>query len=146
MQKEWWKRRELSIYPGDVIDYKDGMTCVIGWWKLLTMKAFMKVCPNTKKWPSYFFMNSVKVEQNIYCGGGTIVNIWVNSLLGNGMIMEKTSQYHCLKSVCIRSYSGPYFPAFGLNIERYGVSLFIRTRITLNTDTFYTVYMAKCFY
>ena len=49
MQKEWWKRRELGIYPGDAIDYKDGMTCVIGWWKLLTMKAFMKVCPNTKK-------------------------------------------------------------------------------------------------
>ena len=27
--------------------------------------------------------------------------------------------YHCLKSVCIRSYSGPYFPAFRLNKERY---------------------------
>ena len=24
-------------------------------------------------------------------------------------------QYHCVKSVPIRSYSGPYFPAFGLN-------------------------------
>ena len=32
---------------------------------------------------------------------------------------------HCLKSVLIRSYSGPYFPAFGLNAERYGVSLCI---------------------
>ena len=30
---------------------------------------------------------------------------------------------HCVKSVHIRSYSGPYFPAFGLNMERYGVSL-----------------------
>ena len=29
--------------------------------------------------------------------------------------------YHCLKSVRIRSYFGPYFPAFGLNTERYGV-------------------------
>ena len=28
---------------------------------------------------------------------------------------------HCVKSVRIRSYSGPYFPAFGLNTERYGV-------------------------
>ena len=26
---------------------------------------------------------------------------------------------HCVKSVCIRCYSGPYFPAFGLNKERY---------------------------
>ena len=30
---------------------------------------------------------------------------------------------HYVKSVRIRSYSGPYFPAFGLNTERYGVSL-----------------------
>ena len=26
---------------------------------------------------------------------------------------------HCVKSVRIRSYSGPHFPAFGLNAERY---------------------------
>ena len=39
-------------------------------------------------------------------------------------------------------FSGPYFPAFGLNKERYGVSLRIqseygkiRTRRTPNTDT-----------
>ena len=29
---------------------------------------------------------------------------------------------HCLKSVQIRSFSGPYFPAFGPNTKRYGVS------------------------
>ena len=28
---------------------------------------------------------------------------------------------HCIKSIRIRSYSGPYFPAFGLNTERYSV-------------------------
>ena len=40
----------------------------------------------------------------------------------------------------------PHFPAFGLNTERYGVSLRIQsecweiwTRITPNTDTFYAV-------
>ena len=51
---------------------------------------------------------------------------------------------HFLKSVRIRSYFGPYFPAFGLNTERYGESLRIqcecgnmRTGITPNTDTFY---------
>ena len=26
----------------------------------------------------------------------------------------------CVKSVCIRSYSGPHFPAFGLNNSEYG--------------------------
>ena len=53
---------------------------------------------------------------------------------------------HCLESVRIRSYSGPYFPAFRLNTERYSVSLRIqskygkiRTRITPNTDAFYAV-------
>ena len=52
----------------------------------------------------------------------------------------------CVKSVRIRSYSGPYFPAFGLKMERYGVSRRsqfecgkIRTRITPNTDTLHAV-------
>ena len=51
-----------------------------------------------------------------------------------------------MKSVRIRSYSGPHFPVFGLNVERYSVSLRIQsecgkmqTRITPNTDTFYVV-------
>ena len=50
---------------------------------------------------------------------------------------------HCLRRVRIRSYSGLYFPSFGLNTEKYIVSLRIqaeygkiRTTITLNTDTF----------
>ena len=53
---------------------------------------------------------------------------------------------HCVKSVYIGSYFGPHFAAFGLNTERYGVSLRIqpecgkmRTRIISNTDTFYAV-------
>ena len=56
--------------------------------------------------------------------------------------------FHCVKSVRIRSFSGPYFPAFGLNTEIYGVNLpiqsecgKIRTRKTPNTDTFYVVYL-----
>ena len=46
----------------------------------------------------------------------------------------------------IRSYSGPHFPAFGLNTEGFFVSLRIqsecgkmRARITPNTDTFHAV-------
>ena len=56
---------------------------------------------------------------------------------------------HCLKSVRIRSYSGLHFPAFGLNMERYGVSEEfhgiqsecgkIWTRITANTNAFHAV-------
>ena len=33
---------------------------------------------------------------------------------------------HCVKSVCIRSFSGPYFPTFGLNTERYGCGVSLR--------------------
>ena len=54
--------------------------------------------------------------------------------------------YHCVKRVCIQSHSGPYFSAFGLNTDRYGVSLRIQsecgkmwTRITPNMDTFHAV-------
>ena len=34
-------------------------------------------------------------------------------------------QYVChrVKSVCIQSYSGPYFPVLGQNTERYSVCL-----------------------
>ena len=52
----------------------------------------------------------------------------------------------CMKSVRTRIYSGPYFPAFELNTDRYSVSLRIQlkcgkipTRITPNTDIFYAV-------
>ena len=51
-----------------------------------------------------------------------------------------------VKRVRIRSYSGPYFPALGLNTERYPISLRIQsecgkiqTRMTSNTDTFHVV-------
>ena len=45
--------------------------------------------------------------------------------------------FHCVKSIRIWSYSGPHFPAFGLNTERYGVSR--RARITPNTCTIHAV-------
>ena len=38
----------------------------------------------------------------------------------------QTNEWHCVKSVRIRSYSGPYFLAFGLNTDRYSVRLRIR--------------------
>ena len=49
---------------------------------------------------------------------------------------------HYVKGVRIRSFSGAYFPAYGLNTERYGVSLRIQSKCgniqttkTPNTDT-----------
>ena len=53
-----------------------------------------------------------------------------------------------VKSVRIRSFAGPYFPAFGLNTARYEVSRPIQsecrkiwTRKTPNKDTFHAVLM-----
>ena len=50
------------------------------------------------------------------------------------------------KKVRIRSFSGPHFPAFGLNMERYSISLRIHFKCgkiliweTANTDTLHAV-------
>ena len=55
--------------------------------------------------------------------------------------------FNCIKCVRIRSYSDPYFPAFGLNMERYSVSSRIqskfgktKTRVTPNTNTFHAMF------
>ena len=57
-----------------------------------------------------------------------------------------SKHFHCVKSVRIWSFSGPYFPVFRLNKDRYGVSLRIpsecgkiRTKKFPNTDTFHVV-------
>ena len=53
-----------------------------------------------------------------------------------------------MKSVRIRCFSGPFFPRFGLNKDKYGVSLRIQskcekiwTRSAPNKDAFYAL---KC--
>ena len=55
---------------------------------------------------------------------------------------------HLVKSIRIWSFSDLYFPAFGLNTERYSVFLpiqsecgKIRTRKTPNTDAFHKVHI-----
>ena len=70
----------------------------------------------------------------------------LNRFCRTKIFLADDEREHSVKSVCIRSYSGPHFPAFGLNTERYGVSLRIQskcrkmwTRITPNRDAFYTV-------
>ena len=53
---------------------------------------------------------------------------------------------HCMKSVRIQSYSGSYFPAFGLNtVHIQSECGKILTRITPNTDTFYAVVESQNF-
>ena len=42
------------------------------------------------------------------------------------VICDYLCYYHCVKVVCIRSFSGVYFPVFGLNTEIYPVNLCIQ--------------------
>ena len=69
------------------------------------------------------------------CCGGFFLLLFVLSICN--ILNEKRYKFHCVKSVRIRSYSGPYIPAFGLSIQSECGK--IRTRITPNTDTFYAV-------
>ena len=49
-------------------------------------------------------------------------------------ILNKFFSNHNVKSIRIRSYSGPYFPTFGLNTERFNylfIYLFIHLSIYL---------------
>ena len=101
-------------------------------WRLFQIEMIVKVCNFTKKvfWSLGNFLSKMEL----------LAKIFGKSFRGS----------HCVKSVRIQSYSGPYFPAFGLNTERYSerysVSLRIQSecekiqaRITPNTDTFYAV-------
>ena len=54
------------------------------------------------------------------------------------LVIAKLRVYHCVKSVRIQIYSGPYFPKFGINRERYPFRIQsecgeIRAIITPNT-------------
>ena len=73
----------------------------------------------------------------------------VSTKLLEGTVLKQNdtdSTKYCVKRVRVRSFSGPYFPAFGLNTEIHSVSLRIHSkygkiqiRKTPNTDTFHAV-------
>ena len=46
---------------------------------------------------------------------------------------DKNSTLHCVKSVLIRRFSGPYFPAFGLNTDTFHIVLFVFIRRSEST-------------
>ena len=125
---------------------QSGTTCHIK----VCQSAYYKICHfhykrghiYNKIWCS--FTKSMLLLENVSstCSLYFVVEDRTENLSYYLYICEK----HCVKSVRIRSYSCPYFPVFGLNTERYGVSLRIlyqcgkmRTRITSNTDTFHAV-------
>ena len=108
--------------------------------KLLVPKQTFKYLVSLAKWLSFRLRTKL---------------LWVRVLLQSLNFQIKQSLFYhswvrCVKCVRIWSYSGPYFPVFELNTERYSVSLRIqskcgkiRTRITPNTDTFYAVVLTE---
>ena len=115
--------------------------------RFLNMLLFQKWAVGSFKYndPRKGSRGSSKIWQRVnvsYRGKGiskcNAIQIW--------KVKEIIIEMHCVKTVRIPSYSGPHFPAFGLNTERYSVSPRIqsecgrmRARITRNTDTFQAV-------
>ena len=59
------------------------------------------------------------------------------------MVFETSNRsIPCVKSVRIRSYSGPHFSVFGLNFRIQSECWKMRTRITPNMDTFHAVILS----
>ena len=83
-------------------------------------------------------------------GSNVVASLWLAFLvdpLGENTKLDKLPHHAKVgKSVHIKSFSGPYFSAFGLITERYGVSLCIQpecgkipSRKIHNTDTIHAM-------
>ena len=76
-----------------------------------------------------------KPSSLVVCPLGSLIS--EKEILDNNLIIsfsnknkkfKKYQKMHCEKSARIWSFSGPYFPTFGLNTERYFVSLRIQSK------------------
>ena len=68
----------------------------------------------------------MKWEEMVFKKLKSNFGIWktsVNILLSIWHFLWIIKTFHCLKNVRIRNFSGPYFPAFGLNL--HAVSMFL---------------------
>ena len=77
-------------------------------------------------------MFSQGLPNHFKCFSENLVSFW-------GLTCLQCFDCHYVKSARIRSYSGPYFPAFGVSIRIQSECGKMRARITPNTDTFHTV-------
>ena len=58
------------------------------------------------------------------------------------MLTKELQARHAVKSILVRSFYGPYLPAFRMNIDRHECGK-IRTRKTLNMDAFYAMRLTE---
>ena len=108
-----------------------------------TFMTFLKLCKAAcQKCRTKVFLHiKIAVKNFQICYNFLVRNLRFQIVTSNQPKISE-SNLHCVKSVRIRSFSGPYFSTFGLNMERYNVSLCIRgecgkisARKTLNKDT-----------
>ena len=134
--------------------------CVTRLWKAC---GFSTICP-------FFAFLRLFMDSNILCCNMIVLSYWkcikkyehfpfllehlsVSNRFGTENAIWKRINFErkpqtngCVKSVCIRSYSGLHLPRFGMKTEGYEVSLRIqsecgkiRTRTIPNTDTFHAM-------
>ena len=116
------------------------------WFKWYNDLCHVTLCASRNCWKTLWIDSSIAFINDIPLKR---IKRQYNRLIFNtfslcaGKLLSKTCTCTLRKSIRIRSFSGPYFPAFGLNTERYGVFLRIqskwekiRARKTPNTDTF----------
>ena len=72
------------------------------------------------------------------------IHLSINVSVFRIVVFVIRNDFHCMKSLQIRSFSGPYFPLFGLNTVIYSANLLIQSEFreikTLYLDTFYAVF------
>ena len=116
----------------------------------MALRMYVSFAWRRRRWitNTIFYLSISSTSETRY--PGIEVNKYKQTLWLKGRMTADVPAFflkkHYVKSVRIRSYSGPHFPAFRLNTERCSVSLRvrpecrkIRTRITPNKDTFYAV-------
>ena len=87
-------------------------------------------------------MTSLKLEQRnnflVLKTNFTSNHLMQLTIINKQLDLLWTLPLRCINSVRIRSYSGPYLPAFGLISIQFECGK-IRTRVTPNTDTFHAI-------
>ena len=95
-----------------------------------TFMTFLKLCKVAcQKCRTNIFLHiKIAVKNFQICYNFLVRNLRFQIVNSNQPKISE-SNLHCVKSVRIRSFSGPYFSTFGLNMERYNVSLCIRATV-----------------
>ena len=93
---------------------------------LCNLKYMLNTSPVPKRsaWKIILNLRYVKIQVISSYTWRQRTGIWkiLNNFLSNLHCKEITN-IHCVNSIQVQSFSGPYFPTFGQNTERYRVSL-----------------------